>query len=138
MPSELGKIPEGWEVKELGEVARQRQSVVKPEEIDAESPYIALEHMTKRCIALTQWSNAGGLASNKFKFEQGDILFGKLRPYIHKVGVAPLSGVCSTDIVVVRPNSNLWFGFVLGHTSSPECVDFTDATSTGTMMPRPN
>ena len=136
--SELGGIPEGWGVKALGEVAKQRRSGVKPEEIDAESPYIALEHMPKRCIALTQWSNADGLASGKFKFEQGDILFGKLRPYFHKVGVAPLDGVCSTDIVVVQPKSNLWFGFVLGHTSSAEFVDYTDATSTGTRMPRTN
>ncbi len=134
--SELGEIPEGWGVKGLGDVARQRRSGVKPDEIDAESPYIALEHMPKRCIALTQWSNADGLASGKFKFEQGDILFGKLRPYFHKVGVAPLDGVCSTDIVVVHPKSNLWFGFVLGHTSSAEFVDYTDATSTGTRMPR--
>ena len=125
-------------MKALGEVAKQRRSGVKPEEIDAESPYIALEHMPKRCIALTQWSNADGLASGKFKFEQGDILFGKLRPYFHKVGVAPLDGVCSTDIVVVQPKSNLWFGFVLGHTSSAEFVDYTDATSTGTRMPRTN
>jgi len=136
--SELGEIPEGWEVKPLGEVARQRRSGVKPEEIDAESPYIALEHMPKRCIALSQWSNADGLASGKFKFEQGDILFGKLRPYLHKVGVAALDGVCSTDIVVVQPKSNLWFGFVLGHTASREFVDYTDATSTGTRMPRTN
>ncbi len=136
--SELGEVPEGWEVKGLGEVALQRRSGVKPEEIDAESPYIALEHMPKRCIALRQWSNADGLASGKFKFEQGDILFGKLRPYFHKVGVAPLDGVCSTDIVVVQPKSNLWFGFVLGHTSSAEFVDYTDATSTGTRMPRTN
>ncbi len=50
--SELGEVPEGWEVKGLGEVALQRRSGVKPEEIDAESPYIALEHMPKRCIAL--------------------------------------------------------------------------------------
>ena len=136
--SVLGEVPEGWEVKGLGEVALQRRSGVKPEEIDAESPYIALEHMPKRCIALRQWSNADGLASGKFKFEQGDILFGKLRPYFHKVGVAPLDGVCSTDIVVVQPKSNLWFGFVLGHTSSAEFVDYTDATSTGTRMPRTN
>ena len=136
--SEMGEIPDGWGVKALGEVARQRRSGVKPDEIDAESPYIALEHMPKRCIALTQWSNAVGLASGKFKFEQGDILFGKLRPYFHKVGVAPLDGVCSTDIVVVHPTSNLWFGFVLGHTSSAEFVDSTDATSTGTRMPRTN
>ena len=136
--SELGEIPEGWAVKTLGEVAMQRRSGVRPEEIDAESPYIALEHMPKRCIALTQWSNADGLASGKFKFEQGDILFGKLRPYFHKAGVAPLDGVCSTDIVVVFPKSPLWSGFVLGHISSAEFVDYTDATSTGTKMPRTN
>ena len=40
--------------------------------------------------------------------------------------------------VVVQPKSNLWSGFVLGHTSSAEFVAYTDATSTGTRMPRTN
>ena len=136
--SELGEVPEGWGVKVLGGVAAQRRSGAKPGEIDPDTPYIGLEHMPKRCIALTQWGHADGLASGKFKFEQGDILFGKLRPYFHKVGAAPLEGVCSTDIVVVRPRSNLWSGFVLGHLSSAEFVDHTDAMSTGTRMPRTN
>jgi type I restriction enzyme S subunit len=76
------------------------------------------------------------LESNKFEFKQGDFLFGKLRPYFHKVGVAPLDGVCSTDIVVVTPRTNNWFGFVLGHLSSTTFVEHTDAGSTGTKMPR--
>ena len=136
VPSELGEIPEGWEVKPLGEVADQRRSGAKPEQIDPDTPYIALEHMPKRCIALSEWDTADGLASNKFRFKRGDILFGKLRPYFHKVGVAPLDGVCSTDIVVVSPESPDWFGFVLGHTSSSEFVDYSDAGATGTRMPR--
>ena len=136
VPSELGEIPEGWEVKALGEVAEQRRDGVSPEHIDPDTPYIALEHMPKRCIALGDWSSADGLASGKFRFEQGDILFGKLRPYFHKVGIAPLDGVCSTDIVVISPISDSWFGFVLGHVSSSVFVDYTDATSTGTKMPR--
>ena len=136
VPSELGEIPEGWEVKSLGEVAEQRRDGVSPEHIDPDTPYIALEHMPKRCIALGDWSSADGLASGKFRFEQGDILFGKLRPYFHKVGIAPLDGVCSTDIVVISPISDSWFGFVLGHVSSSVFVDYTDATSTGTKMPR--
>ena len=78
------------------------------------------------------------MASGKHRFEKGDILFGKLRPYFHKVGVAPLDGVCSTDIVVVSSRSPGWFGFVLGHLSSSEFVDYTDAASTGTKMPRTN
>ena len=134
--SELGKIPEGWEVKTLGSVADNPRRGVRAQEIDPGTPYIALEHMPKRCIALSEWDTADGLASSKFRFEQGDILFGKLRPYFHKVGIAALDGVCSTDIVVVSPASPDWFGFVLGHTSSPEFVDYTDAVSTGTRMPR--
>ena len=125
-------------MKALGECAAQRRRGVSPEQIDAGTPYIALEHMPKRCIALPQWGTAGGLASSKFRFEQRDILFGKLRPYFHKVGVAPIGGVCSTDIVVISPVSDEWFGFVLGHASSSEFVHYTDATSTGTKMPRTN
>ena len=47
-----------------------------------------------------------------------------------------MDGVCSTDIVVVLPKSQEWLGFVLGHVSSSEFVDHTDAASTGTKMPR--
>ena len=134
--SELGPIPEGWEIGCVGDIADQRRSGVKPEQIDPNTPYIGLEHMPKHCIALSEWDTVEGLASNKFIFEQGDILFGKLRPYFHKVGIAPLDGVCSTDIVVIMPKSHDWFGFVLGHTSSVEFVNYTDAGATGTRMPR--
>ena len=134
--SELGEIPEGWEVKTLGSVADNPRRGVRAQEIDPGTPYIALEHMPKQCIALSKWGTADDVSSGKFEFTRGDILFGKLRPYFHKVGIAPLQGVCSTDIVVISPVSHDWFGFVLGHVSSSEFVDYTSAGSTGTKMPR--
>jgi len=134
--SELGEIPEGWEVGKLGDVAEHPRRSVQPDAIEPDVPYIALEHMPKRCIALSDWGVAEGLESNKFEFKKGDILFGKLRPYFHKVGIAPVYGVCSTDIVVVAPQEPHWFAFVLGLVSSDEFVEFTNAGSTGTKMPR--
>jgi type I restriction enzyme S subunit len=134
--SELGEIPEGWEVGTLGDVAEHPRRSVRPEQIEPETPYIALEHMPKQCIALSHWGAGEALESNKFEFKRGEILFGKLRPYFHKVGVAPVDGVCSTDIVVVAPRSASWFGFTLGHVSSTGFVDYTNAGSTGTKMPR--
>jgi type I restriction enzyme S subunit len=134
--SELGEIPEGWKVGTLGDIAEHPRRSVRPTEIDAQTPYIALEHMPQRCIALAKWGYGDGLESNKFRFNRGEILFGKLRPYFHKVGVAPLDGVCSTDIVVIRPKAEPWFGFVLGHVSANEFVDYANAGSTGTKMPR--
>jgi len=134
--SNLGEIPEGWELGTLGDVAEHPRRGVRPEQIQPETPYIALEHMPKQCVALSDWGTGDGLESNKFEFKRGEILFGKLRPYFHKVGVAPVDGVCSTDIVVVAPRSDSWFGFTLGHVSSTEFVDYTNAGSTGTKMPR--
>ena len=92
--------------------------------------------MPRNSIALQEWGYAGEVASNKFAFDQGEVLFGKLRPYFHKVGVAPASGVCSTDIVVITPHAFEWSAFVLMFLSSTEFVAYADQTSTGTKMPR--
>ncbi|MGB8338253.1 MAG: restriction endonuclease subunit S [Burkholderiales bacterium] len=136
--SELGKIPKGWKVGKLGDVADHPRRTIEAKKIDFDMPYIALEHMPRRSIALTDWGIAEGLESNKFEFKKGEILFGKLRPYFHKVGVAPLGGVCSTDIVVIAPKSESWFGLTLAHLSSDVFVEYTSAASTGTKMPRTN
>jgi len=132
------KLPKGWRESTLVEVTENPRRGIQPDEIKSSTPYIGLEHMPRRCIALSNWGHADELESNKFEFERGEILFGKLRPYFHKVGVAPVDGVCSTDILVVRPKSPEWFGFVLGHVSSVELVNHTNAASTGTKMPRAN
>jgi type I restriction enzyme, S subunit len=130
------ELPTGWTDGKFGDVAENVRDQVVPSEAPLATPYIGLDHMPRRSISLSEWGRADGVASNKFAFETGDILFGKLRPYFHKVGVAAIDGVCSTDILVIRPNEPLWFSFVLGHASSSEMVDFADAGSTGTKMPR--
>jgi type I restriction enzyme S subunit len=132
------KLPKGWRAGTLGEVAENPRRSIQPDEIKSSMSYIGLEHLPRRSIALSDWESDTKLGSNKLEFKRGEILFGKLRPYFHKVGVAPLDGVCSTDILVVRPKMPEWFGFVLGHVSSVELVNHTDAASTGTKMPRTN
>ncbi len=134
--SELGEIPEGWGVGTLGDVTVHLNRIVRPSEIEHDEPYIGLEHMPKRRISLFEWGVANGLESNKLEFKRGEILFGKLRPYFHKVGVAPIDGVCSTDILTIVPRLPVWFGFVLAHCSSDRFVNYVSSGSTGTKMPR--
>ena len=134
----LGHIPKGWTAGKLGDIGTNSRRGVQPGDIAPNTPYIALEHMPRRCIALGDWDDSAEVASGKSAFKKGDILFGKLRPYFHKVGVAPFDGVCSTDILVLAPKSPEWFGFLLGHVSSDELIQFTDLASTGTKMPRTN
>jgi type I restriction enzyme S subunit len=136
--SPLGPIPKGWKAGCLGDIAQNPRRSVQPEDNKRDGVYIGLEHMPQRSIALDSWGEAGQVTSNKFSFRAGEILFGKLRPYFHKVGVAVHNGICSTDILVVCPKSDEWFGFLLGHLSSTEFIDYTTAHSTGTRMPRTN
>lgn len=136
--SDVGEIPEGWQVRPMKDLALNQRRSTRPDDIPSTTPYFSLGHMPSRSWALPDWEPAAGVASNKYSFERGEILFGKLRPYFHKVGVAPVDGVCSTDIVVIAPRDAGWFGLVLGHVSSDEFVAYTNAGSTGTRMPRTN
>lgn len=136
--SALGMIPKGWNAGRLRDVAGNPRRGVDPSDVAPKTPYIGLEHMPRRSIALNEWGQSDGVASNKFRFSRGDILFGKLRPYFHKVGIAVIDGVCSTDILVVSPTEPDWFGLVLAQVSSDEFVQYTDGASTGTKMPRTN
>ena len=122
----------------MGDVGVQRREQVAPEEIDGDTPYIGLEHMPRRDITLSDWGTAASVTSSKFRFRLADILFGKLRPYFHKVGPAPLDGVCSTDIVVLFPKLPAYAAWVLMIVSSDEFVAHTDRSSAGTKMPRTN
>ena len=128
--------PVGWKQGTLADVADSPRRGGSPFDVAEDTPYIGLEHMPRRSIALSEWEGAAKVTSNKSVFKKGEFLFGKLRPYFHKVGFAPLDGICSTDIVVVIPRAPAWAAFTLACLSSDEFVDYTDQTSTGTKMPR--
>src|SRR6266487_501130 len=136
--SELGMIPEGWEVVRLGDIALELRRSVSPESVDPETPYLGLEHLPRKSIALTDWGKAQTVQSTKLVFKKGEILFGKIRPYLHKVGVAPLDGVCSSDTIVISSKQDKYKALLLSCVSSDHFVAFASKTSQGTQMPRAN
>ncbi len=134
--SESGPIPKGWEVKPLGDIAEQVRRNAKPEEFDPETPYVGLEHIPRKSIALSEWGTAEEVQSGKLAFQKGEILFGKIRPYFHKVAVAPIEGLCSSDTIVITPRATEYSSIVLCTVSGEEFVDHATQTSQGTKMPR--
>lgn len=52
---------------------------------------------------VTHWVDASGRSAIKYMFEAGDVLFGRLRPYLRKFHRASRSGVCSTEIWPLTP-----------------------------------
>ena len=133
--SEIGEIPRGWGVGNLKSVSSNRSKSVKPDQMTNFSSYVGLEHLPRGHIFLSNWGDPSEVESNKTVFEQGDILFGKLRPYFEKSVIAPTDGVCSTDIVAIAPNANAQT-FVACFVSQKRFFDFTSQGSTGTRMPQ--
>ena len=136
--SPLGPVPEGWKVRALGDLADDVRDGVSPDAVVPETPYVGLEHLPRRSIALTEWGQAADISSTKLRFREGDILFGKIRPYFHKVAVAPVAGVASSDAIVIRTKNEQDFGLTLAVVSSDAFVAHATQTSNGTKMPRAN
>lgn len=130
-------VPKGWVRKVLGDLCQEVRESVKPENLEPDIPYIGLEHIPRRSIALSNWGKADQVSSSKHRFREGEILFGKIRPYFHKVGIAFLDGVASSDAIVIRPNEPETRGFVLMTVSSDPFVAVTAQTMReGSKMPR--
>lgn len=130
-------VPQGWERKTLGDLCSEIRDMVLPEALEPHTPYIGLEHIPRRSISLNEWGTAEEVTSSKSRFKAGEIIFGKIRPYFHKVGVAFVDGVASSDAIVVRPADDTLHGLVLMTMSSDKFVAVTaQQMKEGSKMPR--
>lgn len=120
----------------IAAVAENVRVQVDPSEVDPSVPYVGLEHVPRRSMWMSDIGVAGSVSSAKARFRTGDVLFGKLRPYFHKVVRADRDGIASTDILVVRAKDPILAGFVLAAASSDVAIRATSAAVEGTRMPR--
>lgn len=136
--SDLGPIPKGWNVGEFADLVAEARRTVSPAEIPVGAPVVGLGHLPRRSTTLQNWESALDVGSRRKTFEAGDILFGKIRPYFHKVVDAPFMGYSSTDAIVFRPKSLNVRARALAVAASDDFVGVATATSNGTRMPRAN
>ena len=124
-----------WQTKDFGECAVLVRETVSPLDI-GDAPYIGLEHIEVGTLSLLGHGVASSVTSTKSRFQRGDILFGKLRPYFRKAVRTSFDGICSTDIWVIRAKEGVDQGFLYYCIASWPFVDFANAGSEGTRMPR--
>jgi type I restriction enzyme S subunit len=98
--------------------------------------YIGLEHIEQKTLRLNGVGNSIDVSSNKFRFEAGDVLFGKLRPYFRKVVQPNFAGICSTDIWVLRAKEGFYQNFLYYFIANWDFVNLANSGEGGTRMPR--
>lgn len=132
-----GRTPESWKPSTFGDLCEEIRESVSPEAMEPDTPYIGLEHIPRRSISLSEWGSVEEVTSSKHRYREGDILFGKIRPYFHKVGIAFTDGVASSDAIVIRPKDAKLLPLVLMTASSDPFVATTSQTMReGSKMPR--
>ena len=129
-------VPEGWKKGTFDDICTVKKDALTPDKISPGMPYIGLEHIPRNDFCLADWGMSEEVNSNKFRFNAGDILFGKIRPYFHKVGFTICNGICSTDSIVMNAHDE-YYCLLLMTASSDEFVDYTYQTcKEGAKMPR--
>ena len=121
---------------QFADCAKLRRENIKPDDLSSECPYIGLEHIGQKSLQLLDIGSSRDVTSTKQKFSNGDILFGKLRPYFRKVARPDFNGVCSTDIWVIQSLEGIDQGFLFYWVASWDFVNFVNSASEGTRMPR--
>ena len=101
-----------------------------------EVPYVGLEHIGQDSGNLVGLGSAAEVVSAKNIFRVGDVLFGKLRPNLKKYWQAEFEGICSTDILVLRPLGSISNEYLYYLVQSHPFLSLAISDAVGTKMPR--
>lgn len=132
-------IPDSWVWCRLDEIATYNgRPNVAPESIPSGAWLLDLEDIEKSTSRLVRRATAAerGSRSNKSTFKAGDVLYGKLRPYLDKVLVAETDGYCTTEIVPIIPGAGVSPAWLRLSLKRPDFLAHVDKLSYGVKMPR--
>jgi len=128
------EFTEEWEWKKFSEITDVKSQKYNPEKEKISVKCIELEHLASETGQLLGYTDGQFSGSIKNKFNSGDVLFGKLRPYLKKYLLATFDGVCSSEIWVFKGKevTNEFLFFLI---QKNEFIDLANI-SAGSKMPR--
>ena len=101
-----------------------------------EALYLGLEHLVSGQLVRTGGGQASEMRSTSSAFHPGDVLYGKLRPYLDKAVLADEAGVCTTELLVLRAKTDVDPRFLAVVVHSPDFLEYAVAGTTGVQHPR--
>lgn len=131
----LGQVPEGWEVKRLKfGVDNINQKCLEEAPL---TPFVALEHIEPWTgkLMVDESSQSDGQPSC---YQSDDVLFCKLRPYLAKVHLAKVNGICTSELLVLRAQHGIFPKYLHRFLLSRDTIDCITASTYGAKMPRAN
>ena len=124
------ELPRGWTTVSLSDICVQRKEKILPSE-STMNLFIGLEHIEAQTMKLLSTADISSVKSSSMKFYANDILYGRLRPYLNKVLLAGLDGICSSELIIFPIQKNLNNGYLAYHLNSMRFVAYAMSKVTG-------
>ena len=125
-----------WKTKRLGEIAPIRNHKTLPAYVNPDTLCVELDHIEQGSGQLLEYAIAQNSTSSKYHFCAGDVLFGRLRPYLRKFWHADRDGICTTEIWPLMVSTDQIDSGFLYATVQSEPFIAAASISYGTHMPR--
>ena len=126
------EIPVDWEVYTLKDLLVETKT---PFDYQSVQPTIDLSVMPSGSISLSQLNESTMFQTNLFEMKQGDLLFGSIRPYLLKAGIAPCNGVVAGTVHSYRVKNSNYYNLALCLLTNRNMFNYAVKTSGGTKMP---
>jgi type I restriction enzyme, S subunit len=126
-------LPMGWKITILDVLVDNLRIPTKSGVHLINKKYVPINSIDSKTLSLKNYRSPQEAVSSLILFEKGDILFGAMRPYFHKVAVAPFSGVTRTTCFVLR--SKFETAFVAMAFFQKETIEFATKNSQGATIP---
>lgn len=133
--TEVGIIPNDWSLEKIDALCDLSKKRINPLLSSNNFKCIELEHISQESGRLVGYAFSKDLKSQKTVFKKGDVLFGKLRPYLKKYLFANFDGVCTTEIWVLQSTSDILSNWLFYIVQSDRFLKAANQ-SEGTKMPR--
>lgn len=119
----MSTLPKGWARTTLEDLVRPKSERVSPT-TQPDSPYIGLEHVQPHTNVILGTVPASSMTSSSASFDAGDILYGRMRPYLNKVVRPTFSGLASAEFIILPKSEAVEPSFLLKRISSIDFVEF--------------
>jgi len=126
----VSALPAGWEEVSLGEVVCPRSEKADPATL-GDMPFIGMDHIEAQTARLLGTQSVSEMKSAVSVFLEGDILYGRLRPYLNKVYEADFDGAASAEFIVIPPSRAIDRRYLAMVMRRPEFVRLATKRSTG-------
>jgi type I restriction enzyme S subunit len=133
--SELGLMPQGWQARQLKSALVLHKSTIKAGTETESVPYVPIDQIGSRDIFLKNSMSGSEAKTSLVSFEKNEILFGAMRPYFHKVVLAPFDGTTRTTTFVLRAINPRYLAFSLLTVFQDSAVAYATNHSQGTTIP---